>query len=85
MDTCRAKLTAGGKRLAQVKIKRGIFEGDELSPLLFEIARKEQPLNVLGRHQTVCQNNKELETLIQTVKIYSQDIKWNLAQKNSPC
>ena len=29
---------AGGKSLAEVKIQRGIFQGNELSPLLFEIA-----------------------------------------------
>ena len=46
------------------------------------IARKDQPLNVNRRHQTVRKKNKnkktksgrELETLKQTVWIYSQDI-----------
>ena len=27
-----------------------------------------------GRHQTFCKNEKELETQIQTVRIYNQDI-----------
>ena len=31
-------------------------------------------LNVDGRQQTVCQNEKELQNLLQMVKIYSQDI-----------
>ena len=34
---------------------------------------KNQPLEVHGRHQTFSKNEKELETLIQTVRIYSQD------------
>ena len=33
----RVKLTAGGKSLAEVKIQRGIFQRDVLSPLLFVI------------------------------------------------
>ena len=32
------ELTAGGKNLAEVRIQRGIFQGDALSPLLFVIA-----------------------------------------------
>ena len=31
----RVELTAGGKSLAYVKIQRGIFQGNALSPLLF--------------------------------------------------
>ena len=34
---------------------------------------KQSP-NVHGRHQNLAKNEKELETLIQTVKIYSEDI-----------
>ena len=37
METWRVELTAGGKRLADVKIQRGIFQGDVLSLLLFVI------------------------------------------------
>ena len=37
MNTWRVELTAG-RRLAEAKIQRGIFQGDVLSPLLFMIA-----------------------------------------------
>ena len=43
MQTWRVELTAGGQSLARVKIQRGIFQGDALSPLLFMIAM--MPLN----------------------------------------
>ena len=35
MKTWRVELTAGGRSLPEIKIQRGIFEGDALSPLLF--------------------------------------------------
>ena len=38
MKNWRVKLTAGGKSLDVVKIQKGIFQGDVLSPLLFVIA-----------------------------------------------
>ena len=95
METWREKLTAGGKSLAEVKIQRGIFQGDMLSPLLFVIVM--MPLNHIlrkcsGGHKLnksqekinhlmyiddiklFVKNKKGLETLIQTVRIYSQDI-----------
>ena len=43
MKTWRVELTAGGRKLAETKIQRGIFQGDDLSPLLFIIAM--MPLN----------------------------------------
>ena len=33
MEIGRLELKGGGKSLAEVKIQRGIFQGDELSPL----------------------------------------------------
>ena len=95
MKTWRVKLTAGGRRLAEAKVQRGIFQGDALSPLLFIIAM--MPLNhilrkcaagyKLSRSQEkvnhllymddiklFAKNEKDLETQIHTVRIYSRDI-----------
>ena len=95
MKTWRVELTAGGRRLTEAKIQRGIFQGDALSPLLFIIAT--MPLNHILRKCTAgyklsrsqekinhlmymydiklfAKNEKELETLIHAVRIYSQDI-----------
>ena len=47
METWWAEMTTGGKSLAMVKIPRGIFQGDALSPLLFVIAMV--PLNRIVR------------------------------------
>ena len=35
MKQSNIELTAGNQRLGNVKIRRGIFQGDRLSPLLF--------------------------------------------------
>ena len=35
MEGWKVELTAGGQVLAEVKIQRGIFQGESLSPLLF--------------------------------------------------
>ena len=51
MKTWRVELTAVGRRLAEAKIQRGIFQGDALSPLLFLIAL--MPLNHILRKCTV--------------------------------
>ena len=84
-----------GRRLAEVKIQRGVFKGDALGLSLFIIAM--MPLNHILRKCTAgyklsrsqekvnhlmymddiklfAKNEKELETLIHTVRIYSQDI-----------
>ena len=47
MQTWWVKLKAGGKILAEVKIQRGIFQGDALSSLLFVISM--MPLNHILR------------------------------------
>ena len=50
LKTCRVELTAGGRKLAEVKIQRGIFQRDALSPLLFIIDMI--PLNNILRKRT---------------------------------
>ena len=50
MKTWRVELTAGGRRLAETKIQKGIFQGDAQSPLLFIIAM--MPLNHILRKCT---------------------------------
>ena len=50
MATWRVELTAGKKSLSEVKIQRGIFQGDALSLLLFVISM--MPLNHIFRKCT---------------------------------
>ena len=50
MKNWRVELTAGGKGLDETKIRRGICQGDALSPLLFIIAM--MPLNHILRKCT---------------------------------
>ena len=37
MKNWKVELTSGGETLGEVKINRGIFQGDGLSPILFVI------------------------------------------------
>ena len=45
MKRWRVEVTAGGKGLTEVKIQRGVFQGDTLKPLQFVIAMI--PLNLI--------------------------------------
>ena len=38
MKNWKVEVAAGGKTLGEVKMQRGIFQGDAVSPLLFAIA-----------------------------------------------
>ena len=49
MSEWKTVLTASGKSLGEVEIKRGIFQGDSLSPLLFVVAMI--PLTLLLRRE----------------------------------
>jgi hypothetical protein len=97
MSKWNTNLECGGRTLANVKIKRGIFQGDSLSPLLFivcliplsVILREAKQGYTLSRPQSgkinhllymddlklYGKNKKELESLVQTVRIFTQDIR----------
>ncbi len=95
MKSWRVEMVCKDEIIGEVSIKRGIFQGDALSPLLFVISmipltnilRKAAPgheftsnkvkinhllymddLKLYGKTQ------KDLQSLIQTVRIYSSDI-----------
>ena len=96
MSRWSTNLECGGHNLASVNIKRGIFQGDSLSPLLFIICLI--PLSVVLREakqgytfarpqpekvnhllymddlKLYGKNKNELESLVQTVRIFTQDI-----------
>ena len=72
MKTWRVELTAGGRILAETKIKRGIFQRDARSPLLFIIAL--MPLNHILRKCTAGYNlSRSLEKINHIM--YMDDIK----------
>ena len=94
MKTWRVELTANGKRLIESKIQRAIFQGDELSALLFTIEilplnhilrkcaagykliklqEKISHLKYMDDIKLLAKSEKELETLIHAVRIYSLD------------
>ena len=96
MVNWKTVLTSGGTVLGQVDIKRGIFQGDSLSPLLFivimlpltlvlrkmragyRLAKDATPINHLlfmDDLKLYGANKDQLDSLIQVVRIFSQDIK----------
>ena len=72
MKTWRVELTAGGKSLTEVKIQRGIFQGDAISTLLFIIAM--MPLNHIVRKCTAGYRLSRSKEKINRL-IYINDIK----------
>ena len=95
MKEWTTNLECGGQHLAKVNIKRGVFQGDSLSPLLFTICLIS--LRVMLReakhgyqlNRSTCgkvnyllymddlklygSNKRQSESLIQTVRIFTQD------------
>ena len=72
MKTWRVELTAGGRRLAEAKIQRDIFQGDALSPLLFIIAM--MPLNHILRKCTAGYKRSRSQEKINHL-MYTNDMK----------
>ena len=95
MDKWCTELTSCGRPLGKVKIRRGIFQGDSLSPLLFVMAlipltlvlrKVKAGYDLAGRRGVVNhllfmddlklygKSEKQVDTLLNTVRVFSQDI-----------
>ena len=95
MKTWRVELRCGEEMLGEVKMKRGIFQKDTLSPLLFVIAltplthilrklkagyefsktgEKVNHLLFMDDLKLYAKNVISLDSLVQTVRIFSKDI-----------
>ena len=96
MVNWKTVLTSEGMALGQVDIRRGIFQGDSLSPLLFMVImlpltlmlRKMRAGNKLAKDMKAINHllfmddvklygatKDQLDSLVQVVRIFSQDIK----------
>ena len=95
MKSWQVQLFCGDEILGEVNIKRGIFQGDSLSPLLFvisliplthvlraskpgyEVSNNKEKINHLlymDDLKLYGKNEKEINSLVQTVRIFSKDI-----------
>ena len=95
MKHWKTSLAAGGMTLGEINIRRGIFQGDSLSPILFVLALiplskllndmkdgyhlgKNRPkvnhLLYMDNLKLYAKDKKELDTLSQTVRVFSKDI-----------
>ena len=95
MKSWQIEVTSGEENLGEVNIRRGIFQGDSLSPLSFVVCLL-PPIHILrdaapGYHfqsngkkvnhvlfmddlKLYASNEKSLELLIRTVRVFSNDI-----------
>ena len=95
MKTWRVELTCGNNNLGEVNIRRGIFQGDSLSLLLFVVAliplthvlrscvagyefasngQKINHLMFMDDLKLYAKSEKALDSLVQTVRVFSSDI-----------
>ena len=94
MRAWKTELTYGNDVLGEVEIKRGTFQGDTLSPLLFVLAmipltlvlrkvnahyeftngEKIHHLFFMDDLKLFARSEKELNSLVQTVRVVSEDI-----------
>ena len=96
MKSWEIELNASGKTLGEVDIRRGIFQGDSLSPLLFVLCMvpltwllrrakagyergnkgfKLNPLLLMDGLKLFAKSKNKTNSLVQTVHIFSQDIR----------
>ena len=95
MEKWKVMLCSENSELAEVEIKRGIFQGDSLSPLVFalgliplslilrktkvayEFSESKEKINHLSFMDDLklyCRSQKELDSLVQTNRVFSEDI-----------
>lgn len=72
METWRTELTSYGETMGEVRIRRGIFQGDSLSPLLFVLSMI--PLTLVLRKTGIGYEWREKQSMINHL-LYIDDLK----------
>ena len=89
MSTWESEITACAETLGELEIKRGIFQGDNLSPLMFVICMipmssvlskmkacyvKINSLLSMSNFKMFSKNEKEINSLVSTIRAINEDI-----------
>ena len=82
MKKWKLLLSSNESDLCEVDVNRSIFQGDSLSPLIFVICiiplsllfRKKKTSYEWGRKELFGKSQDQIDSLIQTVFIFSEDI-----------